>query len=228
MSTEQTQTRPEPRDEFTKPGFIVALVGMVILVLALLLVVISGIIREPSTGGNPLASSCDLPASDRTSIIGAPEAGWERVSPSLSIPSHPEYGPGTFTEGVHHCYAESPEGAVFAAMNMVALDLTGHSHDLYSQLTIDGPQREELLSGTPPVRAHSPGNPRLVGYNLIDYRQDTATVEVIIRDDNSTTGVTFDLVRQGPEWKFRPPTSLQPPVRAIRTNDSFTALSEGE
>ena len=144
-------------------GFILAaafIAGLVLLGLALLVLGTGG---EDSTGaGNdhsgarpsaatparkdPNASVCGLPAGSQQIPAAPPETRWELVG-TIAAPTAPKtIGPGIQEGKRRLCFAHSPTGALFAAVNFIAV--AGRSPNdtaLLRELTAEGRARDELL-----------------------------------------------------------------------------------
>lgn len=73
-----------------------------------------------SSGSQQGGSACGLAAGSQQIPTSAPEADWELVG-TVAAPSAPDtVGPADTRDGVRRCFAASPTGALFAAVNFVA------------------------------------------------------------------------------------------------------------
>lgn len=136
--SESTQSSTE-RSPFTKPGFIIS--AALVLALIAAVVVIFFLPKGDSTAQPAPASSadnvsaaptksadaagmsvCGLPSSTETALGAAPKSRWELVG-KMAAPTDPKtLGPGqTDDSGFRSCFAHSPTGAVYSAVNLVAL-----------------------------------------------------------------------------------------------------------
>ncbi|WP_427008496.1 hypothetical protein [Pseudarthrobacter sp. H2] len=134
-STHST-TGPSP---FTRPGFIISAALVVALIAAV--VVIFFLPKGNSTAQQSPASSsagassapaksadaagksiCGLPSSAETALGAAPKSKWELIG-KMAAPTDPKtFGPGlTDDSGFRSCFAHSPTGAVYSAVNLVVL-----------------------------------------------------------------------------------------------------------
>src|SRR3954471_13508747 len=161
MSSSEHHSSP-----WTQRGFILAaafIAALVLLGLALLLV---GTGRNDSTGTdrdrgsngqpstNPPASTptkdtnasvCGLPAGSQQVPVVPPEAQWELVG-SIAAPPEPKTGPGIKDDKRRLCFAHSPTGALFAAVNFVAIaSRSPNDTALLRELTAEGSARDKLL-----------------------------------------------------------------------------------
>ncbi|MCF3140939.1 hypothetical protein LRQ04_16930 [Paenarthrobacter sp. AR 02] len=134
QSTEST-TEANP---FTKPGFIIAAALVVALIAAAIVIFLvpkgqenaqpvaadssSAAAASPSAHAAAGKSVCGLPAGKETALGAAPKSKWELVG-KMAAPTDPRtFGPGlTDDTGFRSCFAQSPTGALYSAVNLVAL-----------------------------------------------------------------------------------------------------------
>ncbi|AOY73915.1 hypothetical protein IG195_20190 (plasmid) [Arthrobacter sp. TES] len=134
QSTEST-TEANP---FTKPGFIIAAALVVALIAAAVLIFLlpkgqenaqqapadssNAATASPSPHAEAGKSVCGLPGSTDTALGKAPPTKWELVG-KMAAPTDPRtFGPGlTDDTGFRSCFAQSPTGALYSAVNLVAL-----------------------------------------------------------------------------------------------------------
>jgi hypothetical protein len=183
---------------WTQRGFILAAAfigGLVLLGLALLVLGTGG---DDSTGGgndhsngrpsaatparkDPNASVCGLPAGNQRIPAAAPEAQWELVG-TIAAPTDPKtIGPG-IQEGTRRlCFAHSPTGALFAAVNFVAIAARSpNDAALLRELTAEGRARDELLrQGSEP--SDSSFRMQVAGFRIEAYSADEAAVDLAFR-----------------------------------------------
>jgi hypothetical protein len=136
--SESTQSSTE-RSPFTKPGFIISAALVVALVAAVVVIFFlpkadstaqpatalssAGASSAPSKSAEAAGKSvCGLPSSTETALGAAPKSKWELVG-KMAAPADPKtFGPGlTDDSGFRSCFAHSPTGAVYSAVNLVAL-----------------------------------------------------------------------------------------------------------
>lgn len=135
QSTEST-TESNP---FTKRGFIIATALVVALVAAGIVIFllpkgesnaepapasssVDASLAPPKSADAAGESVCGLPSSAETALGAAPKSKWELVG-KMAAPTDPKtFGPGlTDGSGFRSCFAHSPTGAVYSAVNLVAL-----------------------------------------------------------------------------------------------------------
>lgn len=186
---------------------------------------------EPTAESSPPApadgeeSVCGLPASEETQLTDTPSGtDWETVG-TMPAPSLEEAGPGvTDDEGVRQCYARSPEGALVAAANVLAMgtdpDLAYPMNDV---VLAEGDGREAALAELEEQGLGDSGDMRteVAGFNLLGYSPDHARVDLAME---SSTGmfasVTTDLVWEEGDWKVRLNTEGQPIIPVAQISDA--------
>jgi hypothetical protein len=140
-------------------GMVAALVGLV----AVIVLLVVGLgdddeTADPTDGrrssgsGEPSTSKCGLPDGDQSIPKTAPAAEWEVVN-GIGVPSSPKYGPGVVKDAGkdRSCFAHSPLGAIFFALNGPA----GGDQD---------------QSGA-----------EWAGFRILDYSPERVTIDVAIR-----------------------------------------------
>lgn len=225
MTTDQTP-RTKRAYDMHHPAFIVC---ALVVVVALACAVYFALLR-PGTDEAPRAqaqtSACGaLPASTATGLQGTPDADWRAVA-DIAVPTHPDHGPAEMSGGLLSCYAASPEGAVFAAANIVAMGSTGQTHTMLTDYAVEGPARSAMLAEAPVDEEASSGGVEFVGFNLRDYTPEAATVEVAFGVDGAAPyGVyAINLVREDDDWKLKIPTSQELAYTQVSTLDGYTEM----
>jgi hypothetical protein len=215
QSTEST-TESNP---FTKPGFIIAAVLVVALLAAGIVIFLlpkgqsdaQPASPTPETGSTPAASPsasaagssvCGLPTSTETSLGAAPETKWELVG-TMAAPTDPQIGPGkTDAQGIRSCFAHTPKGALYAAVNLWALGSDpSKEHAIAEQLAAKGPGRE---AGMKAPRTQAPASAvkiQIAGFN-VSYTANQAVVDLAFKADNGAlASVRTTLLWQDGDWK---------------------------
>lgn len=118
-----------------------------------------------------------------------PKPSWDRVQPTLLLPSNPETGPTKTTGHVRHCYAKTGPGLIYAAANhayqrliytefqsdeaqaITHLEsLRKSQHQAGAKLNDAGSQQ-----GTPPLKQIQP-----IGWDILTIDPDAAAADVLI------------------------------------------------
>jgi hypothetical protein len=223
QSTEST-TESNP---FTKPGFIIAAALVVALIAAAIVIfmlpkgqgkaqtapapVESGAASaRPSASPETDASVCGLPSSSETSLGSAPTSKWELVG-KMATPMDSKVGPGTTDEsGFRTCFAHSPTGALYAAMNVAALGSSGSTElqqKLADKLLVPGTGRDaamrEVAAAT---KSTAPSTPIQVrGFLIKSYTPSEADIDLAFSTDTGALGrTTFSMRWLDGDWKVKP------------------------
>lgn len=221
QSTEST-TESNP---FTRPGFIVAAALVAALVAAGILIFLlpkgqssaepapvssSNVTVGRSASSDGDKSICGLPSSSETSLGTPPTSKWELVG-KMATPTDPAVGPGkTDASGFRSCFAHSPAGSLFAAMNVAALGSSGSS-DILKQvadkLLVPGAGRDaamkETASGT--SSRGSSTTIQVKGFLLRSYTPSEASVDLAFSTETGALGrTTFSMRWLDGDWKVQP------------------------
>ncbi|UNK47859.1 hypothetical protein [Arthrobacter sulfonylureivorans] len=215
QSTEST-TESNP---FTKPGFIIAAVLVVALLAAGIVIFLlpkgqsdaQPAPPAPGTGSTPAASPsasaagssvCGLPTSTETSLGAAPETKWELVG-TMAAPTDPQIGPGkTDAQGIRSCFAHTPKGALYAAVNLWALGSDpSKERAIAEQLAAKGPGREAGMKAPLTQAPASSVKIQIAGFN-VSYTANQAVVDLAFKADNGAlASVRTTLLWQDGDWK---------------------------
>lgn len=128
-------------------------------------------------------SRCDLPGEVLVGTVdSAPEYTWAYLGP-ITFPSSELAGPGqTLESGALVCYAQTPEGAVFAASAGIAqLSAPEVAPAFIESNVVDGEVKDQMLEGAAQPRP-ADGETRLTisGFKLLAYDGETASVDVAV------------------------------------------------
>ena len=225
QSTEST-TESNP---FTKPGFIIAAALVVALIAATIVIFLlpkgqstaqptpaessSAAAISPSASAETGESVCGLPSSSETSLGSAPPSEWELVG-KMATPKEPEIGPGRTDEGgFRSCFAQSPTGALYAAMNVAALGSAGSTElnqKLADKLLVPGAGRDaamrEVTAGT---KSTAPSTPiQVEGFLIKSYTPSEADIDLAFSTEAGALGsTTFSMRWLDGDWKVKPADS---------------------
>jgi hypothetical protein len=223
QSTEST-TESNP---FTRPGFIIAAVLVVALIAATIVIFLlpkgqgnaqlapapaesSGTAAaSPSASAEAGISVCGLPASSETALGSAPKSNWELVG-HMAAPSDPKtFGPGVTDEsGFRSCFAHSPTGALYAAVNIVAMGSSAQDEvKLAESLLVPGTGRDAAIKEAQ-ARNSSTGtseSAQIRGFILKSYSPTEADVDLAIQLQNGALAHSVLSLRwMGGDWKVKP------------------------
>ncbi|MFC3688910.1 hypothetical protein [Aquipuribacter hungaricus] len=214
---------------------------MVVLAVGLFLAVAPSRDPEPIAGDNPSAapvtsaapsqatapSGCELPAGDRTVPVTPPsDTEWELVG-RVVAPTAPEvYGPGV-TDPVRSCFARTPTGALYAAVNALATTTLPDAPRLLAEdLGAEGPGRDAALEQLPADGSVVPADDtaaqvQLAGFQFLSYTEDETVIDLAVlgvSDGQTVTAHTaFTLRWERGDWRVVHNSNGAPfsPIQAI-------------
>ncbi|KUM36400.1 hypothetical protein [Arthrobacter sp. EpRS71] len=222
QSTEST-TESNP---FTKPGFIIAAALVVALIAAAVVIFLTpkgqgnaqpaptessnSATTKPSASTAAGKSVCGLPAGTEKSLGSAPTSKWELVG-RMATPTDPKtFGPGITDEsGFRSCFAQSPTGALYAAMNVAALGSTGSSEivaKLADKLLVPGTGRDNAMREAT-VKAASPSatSIQVRGFLIKAYSPSESTVDLAFETNSGALAhLTLSMRWMDGDWKVMP------------------------
>lgn len=222
-------TPTDQKSPWVQPGFIAAAAVVALLVLlGIILAVTSGPqagtkdavtpapapTPAPAARTNPDASVCGLPAGSAAVPSQAPTAKWELVG-GVAAPTAPKtIGPGTVQNGLRSCFAHSPTGALYAAVNVIAMTASDAQREGFvRKLTVPGVGRDRALANLGPSSNASTAL-QVAGFTINDYRKSSAVVDLAFRVDtgNSAGYVHLPLAMRWLEgdWKLALPDTGKP------------------
>jgi hypothetical protein len=158
-----------------------------------------------STGGSAFPPSiCGLdPVELSGSVTTPPEAEWSLVG-TTAAPASQTVGPGIVeSDSYRRCFAHTPEGAVVAAANLLALGATPAVFEKVVLHSVAAGPGQQALAAQGPA---ADGGVRIqtVGFRLLGYDGATATVDIALRTSRGAlAGQVYDLVWEGGDWKMR-------------------------
>jgi len=232
MSNNESTDTADEKSAWTRPGFIAASVVVAIIVVLGLIVAFSGGSKQgtqspaapPPPAGRPAAkadtdeSVCGLDAGEQAVPTSAPRAKWELVG-QVAAPTAPKTkGPGRVDNGLRSCFAHSPVGALYAAVNVIAMTASDdRGAPFVRRLTAPGVGRDRALAtlGQEPSDAQNASTAlQVAGFAITDYRKRSAVIDLAFRVDNgATTGyvhLPLALRWLDGDWKLALPDTGQP------------------
>jgi hypothetical protein len=235
----------EASSPWAQKGFIAAAVVVALLVVLGVVVVLS---RPSGDGGarsnrqppattagasQPASTSpdgdsvCGLPAGDQTVPTTAPPGTrWELVG-TMATPTAPKtHGPGRVQSGLRSCFAHTPTGALYSAINFFT---AASSTDLLPRaardLTAAGAGRDRAIreaAKPDPAGGTSGSSTQLAGFTFLNYTQGSSTVDLAFRvtktaGTTSPVHIPLSLRWENGDWKVSLPATgeIFPGIGAI-------------
>lgn len=231
--TQSPASAPES-NPFTKPGFILSAVLVVTLLAAGVVIFLlppkddsaqsapvpttgsssSSVTPSPSTSADDnnvrRESVCGLPLTDELALGTAPTSNWELVD-RMATPTDPgTFGPGITEEsGFRSCFANSPAGALYAAMNITALGSSGSPEvmmKMVDQLFIPGTGRDAAIKDTSTaVDSSGTADIQVRGFVIRSYTPSEANIDLAFEtDEGALARVSMSLRWMDGDWKVQP------------------------
>jgi hypothetical protein len=202
-------------------GFVLAAVFMGLLVLAGLGLLLTDTddptaragtsappVLESAKGAKPAGgeSRCGLEAGDQRVPATPPEADWELVG-GVASPQSDTAGPGIREGERRMCYAHSPTGALFAAVNFLTVaGEQNENSELMKELTAKTAARDELLTRSDNAESKPPYRIQIIGFRMGPATPDEATVELAVafadQAQQSYIGYTLPMRWEDGDWKL--------------------------
>lgn len=222
--SESTQNTTE-QNPFTKPGFIISAALVVALIAAVIVIFMipkgdSNAQPGPAPSGSnasaatsvdsPSESICGLPSASETALGTAPKSNWELVG-RMATPTDPDtHGPGAIdSDGFRSCFAQSPTGALYSAVNMIALS-SADSQVLNTKVTdrllVPGPGRDIAMkdSATSSPSKGTDTTVQIRGFLVKAYTPTEADVDLAFETKNGILAHTVLPLRWvDGDWKAK-------------------------
>jgi hypothetical protein len=171
------------------------------------------------------ASVCGLPGYEETSSLTvAPDAKWEIIG-TMAAPQAPStIGPGVREDDAQFrtCFAHTPEGALFAAVNFFATSTNPANQPRMYELLADGAARDTVRAAGGGTQQASSTRLQMSGFKVNQYTADTATIDLAMSVSSKDGALVSQpmvvkwehgdwkivLTENGPQYKPAPLTSL--------------------
>lgn len=220
MSDDNTQSD----SPFAGRGFIAAAIVVGVIVLAGVIVLVTALtapkddpVAQPTNTGGPVASGddqsvCGLEGfEEESSLTDAPDVEWELVG-TVAAPFALEVGPGVTDDGFRRCFEHTAEGALFAAVNFIALGTDATTGPRLVELVAPGPGRDALEAqasegGPSSLRA------QVAGFAISNYTKDSVTVDLALNySSGDLVSLPLKLVWAEGDWKVQMTDTGQLPI----------------
>jgi hypothetical protein len=216
----------KPSNPFASRGFIAAAIVIGVILLAGVVVLVTSLtaphtpVAQPtSTPSGPVASGddksvCGLKGFEtESSLTAAPDAKWELVG-TVAAPTDPKVGPGSVSAGFRTCFSHTAEGALFAAINYVALASDSRNIPKIPDLIAPGKGKDAALAQATSSPTASATRLQVAGFKINSYSAGEATVDVVwsvTSQDNALVSFPTVLKWTGGDWKIVLNDDGQPP-----------------
>lgn len=177
----------------------------------------SAVAASGSVASGDDKSVCGLKGFEtKSSLTAAPDNKWELVG-TVAAPTDPKVGPGVVDkDGVRTCFAHTAEGALFAAVNYVALGSDARTQPHLLDLIEPGPGRAALeAAGTDTSQSNS--RVQVAGFKVNSYSAHEAVLDIVYTVTSSSNQlVSFPMVMHwvAGDWKVSVTDKGQPPFAA--------------
>jgi len=235
---------------FTRPGFVVAAVLVVVVVLLGVIAAVrigrgddvappptapmTAVATPPATDvpADPSASLCDLAgAAGKETLAAAPTVAWEYQG-TTAYPTSPQFGPGrSAPEGYRFCFQHTPEGAAVMAANALAQGSDPEVGARWAAYALgEGRFRDQLLTEIGTVTGAPDTRIKIAGVRILNYDATTARVDLATRvssqNQNLVLSAVYELVWQAGDWKIS--ADVQRPLDTATIPDLSGYLPWGE
>ncbi len=179
-------------------------------------------------GGVGGSGGCSLPPGSQEVPTSAPAAGWVLVG-SMAAPDSPgSVGPQRTVDGFRVCFADSPLGALYAAVNFWAAGTAWPPASVYEHLAADTPSRAAVIAQAQGStnRLDSSGPVALAGFEFNSYSPGSADLSVVLRGASGVlVSVACTMVFQQGDWRYVIPPSGAPAAGQIESLDGYVPWS---
>jgi hypothetical protein len=175
----------------------------------------SGNNDKPGASTDPAASVCGLKAGSQEIPQTPPEAEWELVG-TIAAPKTAAVGPGIDKGKRRLCFAHSPTGALFAAVNFIAVAAIANNDDeLMRELTASTKVRDELLAQGDAASGSDPAlRMQVAGFRIVGASAKEATVELVFSAATSGqqgfVGMALPMRWERGDWKVVIASATEP------------------
>jgi hypothetical protein len=181
---------------FRKKGFIAAAIVVGVIALAAIIVLVTSVVGgsngtpSPAPTSSPDSSPTAEPVEDpsvcglegfetENTLDAAPEATWELVG-TVAAPTDPKgSGPGVVDDGFRSCYAHTAEGALYAAVNYIALASDSRNISRLAELVEPGAGRDAALEAATTSPTASTTRLQVAGFKVNSYDGQEAVIDVV-------------------------------------------------
>jgi len=207
----------QPSSPFTSRGFIAAAIIIGVIVLAAVIVVVTSLTtpkpaaQPTATPSGPVAdgsdkSICGLPGFEtESSLTTAPSTKWELVG-TVAAPTDAKIGPGNkAADGFRSCFAHTAQGALYFAVNYLALGTDGTLRQRLPELVQAGAGHDALLQATRTSSGPDSSGQRaqVAGFKIGGYDGRSVTIDLALNySDGRLISAPLKLTWEDGDWKM--------------------------
>jgi hypothetical protein len=233
------------RSPFGQRGFVLSAATLAVVGLLALAVAVSGsgsgaraprrIVNATTAGGRDASAGglggCSLPAGSQQVPTTAPASDWALVG-SMAAPNSPgSIGPQRTVDGFRVCFAHSPLGALYAAVNFWAAGTASSPASVYEHLAADTPSRANVVAQSQgnADRLDSSGPVALAGFEFNAYSPSSADLSVVLQGaSGALVSVACTMVWQHDDWRYVIPPSGAPAAGQIQSLEGYVPWSDAQ
>lgn len=221
----------EPRNPFTRRGFIFGAIIVGTLFLAAIVIAATALWSGRSHTASPTPhitatqttiaakekSVCGLPGYDKTATLtAAPAATWTVVG-TMAAPSSGAAGPGlTSNAGVRTCYAHNAEGALFAVANCWAMGSDARLAPLAIAATVAPGVGRDAAIAAQIGQSNTGLSAQIAGFKILSYSGDNATIDTAFQLNNGQLmSFAYAVIWVDGDWKLVLTDDGQPTFRPV-------------
>lgn len=144
----------------------------------------------------------------------------------MAIPTSRTVGPERRVDGFPVCYADDPDGALFAAVAFWASATAAPPASVYRHLAADSRTRTQAIAAArgDNSRLSDSGQVSLAGFAFSSYTRRSASLALVLQSEQgSLVAVTCTMVWQRGDWHYEIPPGGAPPGGQITGLDGYTA-----
>lgn len=244
MADEENEQSP-----YTRPGFIVAAVVVVGLVVAGIIVGVNIVTRDdaepaPTSTSTPSAAPSSEPTADaggesvcglagetlEGTVTAAPEAEWPYQG-TTAYPVSSTFGPAdSDAAGVRTCFQRSPEGALFMAANAIVQGSDPSTATAWAEYALAEGQYRDTLAAELGEGSGAQGRMTIEGFRILKYDGNTARIDLAVGTSSGAEPVTvsgvYELIWQDGDWKINTDAAQPLNIAAIPNTNGYTPWGE--
>jgi hypothetical protein len=215
-----TDVSTEPKSPFARRGFLFAAIGVGVIALAAIVAITAALVgggRDPNPEPIQTTTSPATSAEDRSvcglrgfetesSLTTAPATKWELVG-TVAAPTDPKgAGAGVIEDdGFRSCYSHTAKGALYFAVNYVAIGTDATIRGRLPELVKPGPGKDALIKASAGATGQESSSQRaqVAGFKIAAYSAGATTIDLALKySDGRLISAPLKLVWLEGDWKM--------------------------